>query len=119
MMADEMYQPRVPLKEYFERVIAENRTLTDTHFEHNRERYIELIDSLRDATHSRFDAEARARDKAFDSMNVRLEGMNEFRRQLDRQSVTFITLPQLLGYSFAMATLVFAGAEIMLRMLKL
>ncbi|MBV6343791.1 hypothetical protein, partial [Candidatus Magnetobacterium casense] len=43
----------------------------------------------------RFDAQDKALEKATQEMDRRLEGMNEFRRQLDMQAGTFATRTEL------------------------
>ena len=53
--------------------------------------YIEvLLKNERELTQQRFESMLRAVDKAEQTMNARLEGMNEFRRQLESQEMRYV-----------------------------
>lgn len=51
--------------------------------------------SLREYIEARLDAIEKATNLAKEQMNYRLEGMNEFREQLNRQAATFVTNKEL------------------------
>ena len=73
------------------------------------ERHQLLVDSWKD----RMDAEEKIRQEHDSSLNARLEIMNGFRTQLDRQAGSFITWGTLLSVSVGVSALV----EIVLRII--
>ena len=62
----------IPMKDYVDRVLCEQRKYMD----------------------ERFRAIEKSTGEAKEDMSVRLESMNEFRRQLKEQEATFITRPE-------------------------
>jgi Flp pilus assembly protein TadB len=78
----------------------------------------ERIEQLEKRIYERFDAERELREKMEQSVNGRLEGMNEFRHQLDRQAATFITWPSLFAVSTGVALAVAAVATLIQKLLK-
>ena len=56
------------------------------------------------------------RDKLEESVGTRLEGMNEFRHQLDKQAGTFVTWPGLFAVSTTVALVVFGAMELLIRL---
>lgn len=51
--------------------------------------------SLKEYVERRFEENEKARQIAFNALEKRLDGMNEFRHQLDRQAGTFVTKTEL------------------------
>jgi hypothetical protein len=62
--------------------------------------------------------ERELRDKLEESVNKRLEGMNEFRHQLDKQAATFVTWGTLAAMMVAHLGLAIAGATLIVRMMQ-
>lgn len=66
----------ITLREYVETLVQVHARETATAFESHKREHILIQQAL---------------SKAEESMNRRLEGMNEFRAQLDKQQITFAT----------------------------
>jgi hypothetical protein len=73
----------------------------------------ERIDGLEDtlnarfgSIYERFKAEEKARDETKRTLDNKLEGMNEFRSQLNRQAATFVTWPAVIATGTFIALIV-------------
>jgi hypothetical protein len=56
------------------------------------EKFIDVrVKGLKEYTDTRFEAIEKHREAAFEANNVRLESMNKFRNDLERQAATFVT----------------------------
>ena len=76
------------------------------------------VDELEKRIYQHFASDEKLRGKLEQTVDTRLEGMNEFRHQLDRQASTFVTWSALFTVSTTIALLVSALVDGITRMLK-
>jgi hypothetical protein len=78
----------------------------DVHRDVHRDIHVlaERVDGLQDTLderfrgiYERFKSEEKARDETKRALDAKLEIMNEFRQQLNRQAATFVTWPSLIA----------------------